>query len=281
MSQPTLIPCKQCRIPLHPDLFRVDPYLLKTQLTTSRHLLRGDGYALNAFRDLGKPTCPICGFQVEGAEFTGSPPYDLGRRLTCDIECSESELEFLKRHARVHLRSDLGMARGHVPSKEYAFAHLALRHFVIGGTVSAFNHAIGAIALANPKTSNAAFQYLCEIVRDATGQSLSRDQFEVSAFETKGSACVVVKMPPPNEVAEAYFVGIVTNASLEKAENTSGETDVLYFTLEMAEEQFNFPRTILGEWKYNDRRNYGYGPNANVEDFVECVETVWLSKIWQ
>lgn len=280
-----LVYCERCQTLLHTSFDISDPFILKTQLVMSHHALRGDGYALNVYLDRRRPTCPICGLSPDSSLFKGQPLSLLRRRLSCKLTLGAREMEFLKRHSLVHLRFDLRMMRNQPPSiAHYLFAHSALRHFALGGTLSLFNGAIGAIALANSETSQTIIQYLCEIVSQETGDMLHPHQIQADAFALREGSCVVVIMPAPTTIAGAYFVGIVTNATLEDEKIASASDkaiNVLYFTLELAQEKYNFKRTMLGEWKHTNRKNYGYGPNPNLDDFVECVERVWISKIWE
>jgi hypothetical protein len=107
----------------------------------------------------------------------------------------------------------------------------------------------------------------------------------VDGFSIKGGSCVVIKVPPPLEFAEAYFVAVVIGSDLENTNNSKlpvKDIPLLYFTLESTDPFNGVKRTILGEWNaYGKRRNYGFGPNPNVEEFVKAIERIWVSGIWK
>jgi hypothetical protein len=281
-----LVACGVCQTLLHTNPDFSDPFALKTQLVASQIALEGDGYALNAYRDKGQPTCPICGFAPLDATFKGQPPFPTRSKLICKTNLEELQLEFSKRHARVHLATDKrGMRYPHQLTPHYLFAHYALRHFALAGSLSRYNAAIGAIALANSETSQSTIEYLCDLVNQESAEPLDPKQIKIDTFAIQDGTFIVATLPVPTFSTGAYFVGIATNAKLNDLDPAVGDdqTRVLYFTLELAERRGRRERewTILGEWKPFDRKNYGYGPNPNLNDFLECVNLVWVSRLWE
>ena len=281
-----LVTCEACRTVLHTRLDISDATVLKMQLMASQIALDGDGYALNTFRDNGRPTCPICGSSPTDATFKGQILPPPRRKLKCKTNLEELHLEFSRRHARVHLATDKrGVRYPHQLTPHYLFAHFALRHFALAGTLSLYNAAIGAVALANSETSQSTIEYLCDLVNQDSSEPLDPEQIKIDTFAIQDGTCIVATLPVPTFSTGAYFVGIVTNAKLNDLDPAvkDDQTNVLNFTLEMAEKRGRREQewTMLGEWKPFDRKNYGYGPDPNFDDFLECVNLVWVSRLWE
>jgi hypothetical protein len=182
------------------------------------------------------------------------------------------------------------------------FGHRALMHFALGGSLSVFGPAIGCIALLDPVPSGAAVGILADLVtrkgdidpsvlaldaKSAGEQAQSTpiaEAVSAHAYAVRDGSCVVVQMPPAETTPEPILVGIVLGADLatiESAEQVEKGTPLLYFTLERAEAAGGVERTMLGEWKPRERRNYGIGPRPDIESFVETIERVWVSGLWQ
>jgi hypothetical protein len=274
-----LVICKHCGTPLLTTV-TLERDSLQAAFFMSSVALRGNGYALNVCRS-GPGGCPICGGYVDGI---GIPPPTLGARVECVGRLDEDSLEFLKRHAFVHLRHDLRMmsAGGRSLSAGYMFAYSALRHFALAGTLSVFNGAIGPMALLSKETSQEILKHLTDVVNEEMKSDLHPYRYSVDAFSIKGATCVVVTPPVPSGAPEPHLIAIVTGANITKADSAKNESshNVLYFSLEHSRVGGG-NRTILGGWTHDGRRNYGFGPNPVVEDFVACVERVWVSEIWR
>lgn len=86
--------------------------------------------------------------------------------------------------------------------------------------------------------------------------------------------CVVVEMPRPKALAEAFFVAAVLLANLdEQISDNPKKVGLRYFTLEKAATLGGLPRTMLCEWTSDHRHlNYGDGPAPRLEMFIQAVE---------
>jgi hypothetical protein len=82
---------------------------------------------------------------------------------------------------------------------------------------------------------------------------------------------VVVQLPPPERMAEAYFVAIIVRDS-------GDDTNVRcrYITLELGRNEDGSRRTVLGEWKDGSHFSYRSGPPPGREAFIEAVRSLIL-----
>jgi hypothetical protein len=121
--------------------------------------------------------------------------------------------------------------------------------------------------LLSAHTSKDAIEYLCDLVRRETSEALPIDDFHVDAFEISNGACIVITLPPPKAEADAYMVGIITDAPLAEPLIEKGTKRALvhYVSLERAESG----SPVLCGWKLAlgppSRKNYGIrvNPMAN------------------
>ena len=273
----------------------------------------GHDLKTGAIGDEDEPTTtPTSGTKVERAtsdenegESVTSPSR---KRIACDIELDSEPMEFLKRHALVHVGVDWEMlSRQRRFSSHYLMAFSALRHFALGGTASIFNGAIGLIALLSSKTSNESLNYLCDLVAKETHTPLlPADSFRVNGFEIQDGSCVVVTLPEPAEFPEAHMIGIVTDATLDAPATgankrrwtrlvglfTGAQTpartvklrgekaSVMYFSMERLNSRLKASEelsTRLARWDRMQRHDLGPGPIPTLERFVDVLERQWMA----
>ena len=81
---------------------------------------------------------------------------------------------------------------------------------------------------------------------------------------------VVVQLPPPERMTEAYYIGIIVWNP--ECYSSSGQTkdSYRYFTLELSRDG-RTKRTVMGEWEDERHSNYGKGPVPNIDDFVQAM----------
>jgi hypothetical protein len=84
-------------------------------------------------------------------------------------------------------------------------------------------------------------------------------------------SAVVVQLPPPERMAEAYFVAIVVWQEPNQLEPENPKVRHRFITLELSEDLSGSPHTILGEWDGGSHCNYGKGPTPNREAFIKAV----------
>jgi hypothetical protein len=291
------IECGRCGTLLHKSLDMEDAFVLKAQLQESHHLLHGDGYALNVIRTGG--ICPICELRLEfdgqdttSASGSGVPPSEPRKTLTCPRILTEREASFVQRHSTVHLNQDASLNPRVVSSAEYALVHSALRHFVLGPGSSVLGHLIGLIGLLEPGRPCPAISHLCHAVELCTKKNVDSLAIAVSALEIRGGSCVVIQFSEPRNAGEAYMVALATGSrvdELDKVNIADIKEYPQFFTLERTRVSGNRPSpAMLCQWRsrnrddyYNNaRKNYGWGSLPVVSDFVDCVERIMVSGIW-
>ena len=97
----------------------------------------------------------------------------------------------------------------------------------------------------------------------------------------RGEACVVITLPTPREMLEAYFVGLLL---LPAVKNTQAIGRV--YTLELSQDHHGIWRTVLGGWTA-DRNHIHYGqshswrrlrqgPPPTSDEFVTVVAEIEL-----
>jgi anti-anti-sigma factor len=91
--------------------------------------------------------------------------------------------------------------------------------------------------------------------------------------EADGTVIVVVTMPRPTRLAEAWFVAIVFTPGPRKLLFFQGPPMIRYFTLELGSNlSNNTPRTVLCGWsKEGNHFNVGDGPPPEVEAFLARI----------
>ncbi|HWP47356.1 MAG TPA: hypothetical protein VNM22_09365 [Candidatus Limnocylindrales bacterium] len=89
----------------------------------------------------------------------------------------------------------------------------------------------------------------------------------------EGTIIVLITLPTPQAVAEAYFVAMIYR-SWKKEIFCTQEAVTRFITLEYSFNLLNdLPGTVLGEWTVDGTHiNFGTGPEPILEDFFE---TVW------
>ncbi len=101
---------------------------------------------------------------------------------------------------------------------------------------------------------------------------------DVGFTGTRVNECpaIIVRMPPPAKITEAYFVGIVLRIDVPAA-SASEAPRIEYVTLEKGQRD-GAECTYLCAWKHDGGRvNYGKGPPATEADFLKALETLLKS----
>jgi hypothetical protein len=83
---------------------------------------------------------------------------------------------------------------------------------------------------------------------------------------------IVVAMPEPTGLGEAYFAAIVLKIELGTDEAPE-KPEILYFTLEKGVHLDQSERTVVCGWTADDSHlNYGDGPSPEIDGFIEAIE---------
>ena len=95
---------------------------------------------------------------------------------------------------------------------------------------------------------------------------------KVGTFRIRDFPCIIVVMPPPANICEAHFVGIILKSE-SNPETPPEEIDFAYMVLEKGlDPESKTERTVLCSWLGDVHENHGDGPNATPEDFVCALE---------
>jgi hypothetical protein len=85
---------------------------------------------------------------------------------------------------------------------------------------------------------------------------------------------IIVQMPQPWELAEAYLVCILLRGGSETGGDPR-DARMEYFTLEKGVREDGSPRTMLCQWGPNDTHaNWGEGPPPDAGAFAAAIEQV-------
>jgi hypothetical protein len=157
----------------------------------------------------------------------------------------------------------------------YVFAHYALRTLLLGSPK--------LIAVLASERGDA---FLHEVWRDVgddvlkqgQGERLAPDGLEVVGEGRSGDYfVVVVRLPEPVGITEAFYVGAALGPLTEGADPASlDEAPRRYFTLEVG---FTLgpPRTVLAEWTTDAHFNFGDGPPPEPDAFLAALQEMLAS----
>jgi hypothetical protein len=96
------------------------------------------------------------------------------------------------------------------------------------------------------------------------------DDVNVEPLRLENFPAILITMPPPTRRAEAYFVAIVLKIEIE-AEVPPDKPEFDYFTLEKGVGLDGSEYTLLCCWIEDAHLNFGEGPAANQNDFLQAV----------
>lgn len=82
---------------------------------------------------------------------------------------------------------------------------------------------------------------------------------------------VIVQLPKPERMAEAYFVAIIVK-------NEDNSDFYRYFTLEFSKNRDGTNCTVLGEWNGGSHANYGNGGIPLIDNFVEALKRFFQNR---
>lgn len=84
-------------------------------------------------------------------------------------------------------------------------------------------------------------------------------------------AAVIVQLPPPERITEAYFVALVVWHEGNQSKSPEAKVTHRFITLERGENASGAPTTILGEWDEGCHLNYGEGLTLDKDAFLKAV----------
>ncbi len=162
--------------------------------------------------------------------------------------------------------------RGSARPQHYIFAHEALRGVCRDDPLRFFT-------LMSSSSQRELVEGLWAFVGKHLGPQASPEldpgEIAVQTSRVRGFPMILVRMPPPVAIAEAYFVALVLlvdQETLARKDAPTSEVTVRYFTLERALSEDREARTLLCEWTELGHLSYGDGPEPNALAFVGAVE---------
>lgn len=152
----------------------------------------------------------------------------------------------------------------------YVLAHVALRKICESDPLAFFG------VMASPQRDDFladAWRKVCKICDGNGKPSFSINDVTVNPCGIKEFPCLLITMPPPANVADAHFVGIVLKLTLDQTPPTT-PPEILYVTLEKGVDQDGSPRTVLCRWEGDTHSNYGDGPPVDLHQFAAAIENM-------
>ncbi len=151
--------------------------------------------------------------------------------------------------------------------------HYVLAHDAIRGMCQSNPHAF-LDAMKSPEKDAVLkdlWDRVCDHCIHSEQPAFGIEDVTIECREVAGMNAVIVIMPPPEDMSEAHFVGIVPTVnviSMDPAVQPTFE----YFVLEKTE-SCTGSGTMLCKWTHDGRHlNFGPGPKTTVDGFVKAME---------
>ena len=156
-------------------------------------------------------------------------------------------------------------------NQHYVFAHIFLRQLVLDAPWQFFG------MMASPGAEKILISIWNNVRAwlEKTGKPVdasSPDGLVATPTRIGGFPAVLVTLPKPIGVTEAYFIAVVMK-TLEMPRDMKEKGPVSYYALEHGHSlATQSDRTVLTEWKDGTHLNFGDGPPAELESFRIAVE---------
>ncbi len=152
----------------------------------------------------------------------------------------------------------------------YVLAHIALRQ-------ACFANPFGFFACMGADRRKAFLDSLWNQIRNNCDKdnppSFSIEDVKITTTSINNFPFLLIQMPEPQKIPEAYFVGIVLKIQLNELDRPPDKPEVRYFTLERGIElETKNARTVLCEWQHDEHLNFGDGPEVNPKSFIEEIK---------
>ncbi len=152
----------------------------------------------------------------------------------------------------------------------YELAHMALREICFHDPYGFFD-LIGSDGRAPFLTS--LWGEICKNCDAQGAANFTIADVTVDTFRIGDFPAILIHMPPPGFVTEAYLVCIVLKIPLAMLEHSPPGPEVGYFVLEKGEQLGNNgDRTVFCAWDKDIHRNYGDGPPPEPAAMIAAVE---------
>lgn len=157
-------------------------------------------------------------------------------------------------------------------SHHYYLAHYVLRY-------SALMNPLTYVGLSVSPLIGKLVEHLFEKLEGLCGKPVpfTIDQVKFYPRKVNEFPLVVIELPEPQEVAEAYFVALYVpvDPSADPLPSNS-EIQARFFTLEKGFTLDDSSRTVLGEWSETTHSNLGTGPDPKLENFVQALTAMLI-----
>jgi hypothetical protein len=153
----------------------------------------------------------------------------------------------------------------------YTLAHLAFRGFCSQEPLTFFG------VMGSPQRDSLIeeiWRQVCENCADEGEPDFDINEVQVITCLIKHYPCMVIQMPPPQEIGEAHFAGIVLHTDVN-APDLPKDPEFAYLTLEKGLDDDGEECTYFCAWTPDDEHvNYGQGPEASLENFIKQLEAM-------
>ena len=115
-------------------------------------------------------------------------------------------------------------------------------------------------------------QWMLDLTESLAGEPvtvLSFENLDVITDLIADCPSIIITMPPPLAITEAYMIGVVLTG---EAEEKTQDESFRYFTLELGQNADGNLRTVICEWTDEAHLNFGDGPSVSVDAFVQAIE---------
>lgn len=147
----------------------------------------------------------------------------------------------------------------------YAFAHHVVKDYALSRAPEFFT-------LMASEDRSRFTAWLWEQASSTVGEAPSDAYFSgtgVAVGRMGKWSAVLLALPPPGSVAEAFFA-LAVDVSHGVAPDAPTSR---YFTLELGRHADDRPRTVLCEWTKEAHHSYGDGPPPEKNAFMQAVES--------
>lgn len=159
-----------------------------------------------------------------------------------------------------------------IRKNHYIFAHIALRSI-------AFNDPLRFLAIMASPDAQVFLRHIWEKVgEDCPAKKVVRYDGEFPVFTTRvhGFPAVMIQMPPPATMCEAYMIGVVVSVEMERQNPPEKNPPIQYLTLERSETTDGREVSVLCKWQGegdNMRHiNMGRSCSPDLHSFAKMLE---------
>jgi len=151
----------------------------------------------------------------------------------------------------------------------YALGHIALRQICRANPLGFF----GAMASDDRDRFCAeVWESVCKHCDETGKPTFGIGDVKITTLRAADFPTILIRMPPPANIAEAHLVAIVLKLDRDATEPPEN-VETGYFTLEKGMDEDGSEQTVLCAWSMDDTHvNYGQGPPADEKEFIAAVE---------